>query len=209
MDIFLKYELYQNDCYKIVFNYEYFEKHPEVFDDLFADEELDVRVHQRYENKKLFDRNDNYSVAVTWIVNDIKDEESILSKLFKDKFLNEDLNEHERRIRIFKYIFPILTLRQFAYKTLPGARYALTYFQDHSFKFFLPKEFLEARFGEKYDTIDIKKLTNDEIIEYILPDYYLSLSYADLKKPKDKEDPLANLGREWLNEDNQVVSVVK
>ena len=44
--------------------------------------------------------------------------------------------------------------------------------------------------------VSYMKLTNDEFIEYILPDYYLSLSYANIKKPKNKEDILANLGRE-------------
>ena len=209
MDIFLKYELYQDECNKIAFNYEYFEKHPEVFENLFVDEELDIRVHQRYENKKLFDRNDNYSIPVQWIVNDINDEKSILSQLFKDKFLNENLNELERKIRIFKYIFPILVLRQFAYKTLPGARYRVNYYRDHSFKFFLPQEFIEQRFGEDYETIDLKKLTNDEFIEYVLPEYYLDLAFANIKKPKNKEDILANLGREWFNEENQVVSIAE
>ena len=209
MDIFLKYELFMDECYKVAFNYDLFNKHPEILENLFSDEELKIRVFQRVADKKFFDRNDNYSVAVQWLVNDIKDNKSILSQLFKNKYLNES-SELERNIRIFKDVFPLIVLRQFAYKTLPGQYYYFEYYRKNGFKFFLPAEFIEKKFGEDYQSIDLKKLTPDEFLEYVVPDYYLALAFANIKKPKaTKEDLLSNLGKEWFNEENQVVSIAE
>lgn len=210
MDIFLKYEIFMDECNKVAFNDELFNKHPEVFENLFSDEPLDIRVYQRIANKKFLDRNDNYSNAVKWLVNDIKDKKSILSKMFKGKYSEGGLSALERNICIFKELFPLLVLRQYAYRTLPGERYYLLYYRKYGFKFYLPEEFLKSKFGEEYKSIDLSTLTSDEFIEYILPDYYLSLSFNNIRMPKaHKEDALSNLGREWFNEENQVVSAVE
>ena len=209
MDIFLKYELFMDECNKVAFNDELFNKHPEVLENLFADEELKIRVYQRMADKKFFDRNDNYSLAVQWLVNDIKDSKSILSSLYRGKYLNEG-SGLARNVRIFKEIFPLIVLRQFAYKTLPGKVYYLEYYRKNGFKFFLPQKFLEEKFPEDSNTIDLKTLTPEEFLEYVIPDYYLSLAFNNIKKPKaTKEDLLSNLGQEWFNEENQVVNALE
>lgn len=209
MDIFLKYELYMDECNKVAFNYDLFNKHPEVFENLFADEPLDIRVYQRMADKSFLDRNDNYSISVQWLVADIKDNKSILKQLFNGKFTDVNLTELERNILIFKEVFPLIVARQFAYKTLPGAWYWFIYFKNNGFKFYLPQEFIDEKLGGEYKTVDLKKLDPEDFLKYVVPDYYLALSFSRVSRPKDKESVLMSLGREWLNEENQVVTAIE
>ena len=209
MDIFLKYELYMDECNKVAFNYDLFNKHPEVFENLFADEPLDIRVYQRMADKSFLDRNDNYSISVQWLVNDIKDNKSILKQLFNGKFTDVNLSERDRNILIFKEVFPLIVARQFAYKTLPGAWYYFVYFKNNGFKFYLPQEFINEKFAGEYKTVDLSKLTPEELLKYIVPDYYLALSVSKVYMPKSKDSVLLNISREWINENNQVVNAIE
>ena len=209
MDIILKYELFYDELNRIKFNEDLFEKHPEEIESLFVDEEINVKVYQRVANKKFFDRIDNYSIAVQWLVNDIKDKKSILSQFFKDKFL-EEKTALERNIQIFKVIFPLLVLRQFRDPKAYGINYYLEYYRKNGVKFFLPADIILDTYGENYHSIDLRELDKDVFIEFVIPEYYLALAYAGIKKPKaTKEDLLSNLGREWFNEENHIVPAVE
>ena len=154
-----------DECNKVAFNYDLFNKHPEVFENLFADEPLDIRVYQRMADKSFLDRNDNYSISVQWLVADIKDNKSILKQLFNGKFTEVNLTELERNILIFKEVFPLIVARQFAYKTLPGAWYWLIYFKNNGFKFYLPQEFIDEKLGGEYKTVDLKKLAPEDFLK--------------------------------------------
>ena len=210
MDIILKYELFLDEYNKVAFNYELFNKHQEIFENLFTTEEpLNIKVYQRVANKKFLDRIDNYSISIEWLVNDIKDEKSIIQALFRGKFVAVGQTTLQRNILIFKEVFPLIVARQYAYKTLPGAWYYFIYFRNNGFKFYLPQEFIDERLNGEYKTVDLKQLTPEEFLQYVVPDYYLALSYSRVKRPKAKESVLMNLGREWFNEENQVVTAIE
>ena len=209
MDIFLKYELFYDEHDRLAFNNAFFYKQRETLEKLFGDEPLDIRVYQRDHEKKLFDRNDNYSAAVQTIINDIKDPGSVLNRLYKDLYIEEGQSELDRNIRIFREQFILLVMRQYDnFAEQQGAFYALNYYKKYSFKFFLPIKILAEKYQDNVKTIDLSKLTKDEVIEYIVPDYYLAVGYWDRDQLRAKKEEMATLGKEWFNEYNQVVEIV-
>ena len=209
MDIFLKYELYYDENDRLAFNNEFFYKQRETLENLFGDEPLDIRVYQRNFEKKLFDRNDNYSAAVQTIINDIKDPQSVLNRLYRGLYEEEGQSDLDRKIRIFREQFILLVMRQYDnFAEEQGAFYALNYYKKYEFKFFLPIKLLAEKFKDNIQTIDLSALTNDEIIEHVVPDYYLAVGYWDRDKLRAKKEEMATLGKEWLNEYNQVVNIV-
>ena len=208
MDIFLKYELFYDEEDKIAFNEVFFDKQRETIENLFGEEELDIRVFQRNFEKRLFDRNDNYSAAVQTIINDIKDPDSVLSYLFKDKYLEKDISELDRKILIFKQIFIHLVMRQYRNPEEKGCTYLLNYDNKFEFKFFLPISIIATTYKEEFTEIDLSKLSTDEVIEYIVPDYYLAIGYWDKNTLRADKEEMATFGREWFNEYNQIVPIV-
>ena len=208
MDIFLRYELFYDEEDKLTFNEAFFDKQRETLENLFADEELDIRVYQRDFEKKLFDRNDNYSAAVSTIVKDIKDPGSVLSYLFKDKFLDKEFSDLDRKILIFKAVFIPLVMRQYHDPEEKGCSYTFNYYKELTFNFFLPISIIATKYKEEFTTIDLGKLSSDEVIEYIVPDYYLTIGYWDRDELRKNKEEMATLGKEWFNEYNQVVPIV-
>lgn len=208
MDIFLKYELFYDEEDKIAFNEVFFDKQRETLENLFNEEELDIRVFQRNFEKRLFDRNDNYSAAVQTIINDIKDPESVLSYLFKNKYLDKDISELDRKILIFKQIFIDLVMRQYRNPDEKGCTYLLNYDNKLEFKFFLPIAIIATKYKEEFTEIDLTKLSTDEVIEYIVPDYYLAIGYWDKDSLRADKEEMVTFGREWFNEYNQIVPIV-
>lgn len=208
MDIFLKYELFYDEEDKIAFNEVFFDKQRETLENLFNDEELDIRVFQRNFEKRLFDRNDNYSAAVQTIINDIKDPESVLSYLFKNKYLDKDISELDRKILIFKQIFIDLVMRQYRNPDEKGCTYLLNYDNKLEFKFFLPIAIIATKYKEEFTEIDLTQLSTDEVIEYIVPDYYLAIGYWDKDSLRADKEEMVTFGREWFNEYNQIVPIV-
>ena len=208
MDIFLKYELFYDEEDKLAFNEAFFDKQRETLESLFGEEPLDIRVFQRDFEKRLFDRNDNYSPAVQTIINDIKDQDSVLSFLFKDKYLDKDISELDRKILIFKQVFIILVMRQYRSPEEKGCYYLLNYDNKLEFKFFLPISIIATKYKEEFTEIDLSKLSTDEVIENIVPDYYLAIGYWDKDKLRADKEEMATFGREWFNEYNQIVPIV-
>lgn len=208
MDIFLKYELFYDEEDKLAFNEAFFDKQRETLESLFGEEPLDIRVFQRDFEKRLFDRNDNYSPAVQTIINDIKDPDSVLSFLFKDKYLDKDISELDRKILIFKQVFIILVMRQYRSPEEKGCYYLLNYDNKLEFKFFLPISIIATKYKEEFTEIDLSKLSTDEVIENIVPDYYLAIGYWDKDKLRADKEEMATFGREWFNEYNQIVPIV-
>ena len=208
MDIFLKYELFYDEEGKLAFNEAFFDKQRETLESLFGEEPLDIRVFQRDFEKRLFDRNDNYSPAVQTIINDIKDPDSVLSFLFKDKYLDKDISELDRKILIFKQVFITLVMRQYRSPEEKGCYYLLNYDNKLEFKFFLPISIIATKYKEEFTEIDLSKLSTDEVIENIVPDYYLAIGYWDKDKLRADKEKMATFGREWFNEYNQIVPIV-
>lgn len=208
MDIFLKYELFYDEEDKLAFNEAFFDKQRETLESLFGEEPLDIRVFQRDFEKRLFDRNDNYSPAVQTIINDIKDPDSVLSFLFKDKYLDKDISELDRKILIFKQVFITLVMRQYRSPEEKGCYYLLNYDNKLEFKFFLPISIIATKYKEEFTEIDLSKLSTDEVIENIVPDYYLAIGYWDKDKLRADKEEMATFGREWFNEYNQIVPIV-
>lgn len=209
MDIFLKYELFYDENDQVAFNYDLLDRQLDTLMNLFNNDKLDIRVYQLDAEKRFFDRNDNYSPAVELIVKDLKEKNSILSKLFKDKFVEENQSIEERNIQIFKFLFPLIVLRQYRELNEKHQQYYLNCSKAFGFAFLLPESLIKERYPKEDKKIDLSKLTPDEVIEYIVPEYYLMLGYWDNDPLRKKEDALAKLRKGWLTKKNQVVSIME
>lgn len=209
MDIFLKYELFYDENDEVAFNEDLLERQLDTLINIFSNDKLDIRVYQLDSEKRFFDRNDNYSPAVALIVKDLKEKDSLLSKLFKDKFVEEDQSELDRNILIFKYLFPLLVKRQYRVLKEKCNEYYIEYYKNCGFDFVLPQSLVKEKYGDQDKMIDLSLLTPDEFIEYLIPEYYLSLGYWDNDKLRKKDDVMKKLSKSWYNKKNQIVSIIE
>lgn len=207
MDIFLKYEVYYNEDNELVVNQDLMDHQLDTFINLFTNKHLDIRVYQLDAHKKFFDMNDNYSEAVRFLVNDIKDNSSFLSFLLKGTFMKEGQSDLERQIAIFKHIFSMMVLRQYRDQELEGKYYFFPYYKNYGFKFFLPQEILDEKYEGKDQEIDLSLLSNDEFLRCIVPDYYLDLGYWDRAPLRDRSEIINKLPKDWGRKKNIIVSL--
>ena len=193
------------DTSKVHFCHKTFDQNVEELKYYFASTDVNVNdiEFQVYAQNK-YNLNDGDHEAIRCMMSDIKNEASCTHKLIAPLF--DIADSVEKKTEMLRYLLE---------KYFIGTRLQMTWANDnkhircyrkiwgiHEFKYWLPKT-IAQKYDHDYSEFgangfDIIKMTPEEILTYVVPEYYSEIGFWDMKSFRDDPKKMEKVSVSWL-----------